>query len=361
MYLSFYGLNERPFTTAPDPRYLYLSPGHREALAHLVYGIEESVGFVVLTGAVGSGKTTLLQTLLQRLDGNADVAFIVNSGLSFDEILAYLLKEFGISHSGESRIESLLALKQFLIDQSRVRRRAVLIVDEAQNLDPDTLEHIRMLSNFEMPSQKLLQIVFVGQPSFNATLDRPELLQLKQRVVLWATILPLSSDETLRYIGKRLRIAGARNFIFTERAARAIADYARGVPRVVNLLGEHCLLIGYAEQKRRLDVDVVKLAIAYLRAGMEPQRAGHRGLGVSGLRRHRSPERRDQVQRDRRRPTGRRRWLSDRRFAWAALTPLLLGLAALPALRWEAFQTLSYRVAVFLNALVHSARDLLRS
>jgi type II secretory pathway predicted ATPase ExeA len=315
----------------------------------------------VLTGAVGSGKTTLLQTLIQRLDGNADVAFIVNSGLSFDEILAYLLKEFGISESGESRIERLLALKHFLIEQSRVGRRAVLIVDEAQNLDPETLEHIRMLSNFEMPSQKLLQIVLVGQPSLKGTLDRPELLQLKQRIVLWATILPLSSDETLRYIWKRLRVAGARDLIFSERAVRVIADYAQGIPRVVNLLGEHCLLIGYADQKRRLDIDVVKLAIRNLRDGMKPQRAAHGGGGVSLLRRYRSPERRDQSQRDRLRLTRRRRWLSDRQFAWATLTPLLLGLVALPALRWEAFQTVSYRVAVFLNGLAHSARELLGS
>jgi len=361
MYLTFFGLDEKPFTTAPDPRFLYLSPGHREALSQLVYGIEERVGFLVLTGGIGSGKTTLLHALLQRLDGNADVAFIVNSGLSFDGILAYLLEEFGISGSGESRIERLFALKHFLIEQSRVGRRAVLIVDEAQNLDAETLEHIRMLSNFEMPSEKLLQIVLVGQPSLNATLERPELLQLKQRIVLWATILPLSPGETLRYIWKRLRVAGSRDFIFSERAGRAIADYARGVPRVVNLVCDHCLIVGYADQKRRLDVDVVKDVIRYFRDGMEPQRAARGGGGVSLLRWHRSPERRDQVQRDRPLLTGRRRRLSDRQFAWATLTPLLLGLVAFPVWRWEALQSVSQRVAGLVSTLVHSARGLLGS
>jgi general secretion pathway protein A len=361
MYLTFFGLGEKPFTTAPDPRFLYLSPGHREALSQLVYGIQEGVGFLVLTGDIGSGKTTLLHTLLQRLDGNTDVAFIVNSGLSFDEILAYLLKEFGISESGESRIERLLALKHFLIERRRVRRRAVLIIDEAQNLDSEALEHIRMLSNFETPSQKLLQIVLVGQPSLKATLDRPELLQLKQRIVLWATILPLSSGETLRYIWKRLRVAGARDFIFTERAGRAIGDYARGIPRVVNLVCEHCLLRGYADQKRRLDVDVVRDTIRYFRNGTDPQSAAHGGGGVHLLWGRRSREARDQVQRDPLRLTSRRRWMSDRQFAWATLMPLLLGLVALPVWRWETVQSVSQRVAMLVSTFVHSAWGLLGS
>lgn len=348
MYLTFFGLNERPFTTAPDPRFLYLSPGHREALAQLVYGIQERVGFLVLTGDIGSGKTTLLQALLQRLDGNADVAFIVNSGLSFDGILAYLLKEFEISEPGRSRIERLLALEHFLIERPRTGRQAVLIIDEAQNLGPETLEHIRMLSNFETSSQKLLQIVLVGQPSLHATLERPELRQLKQRIVLWAAIRPLSRDETVEYIWNRLRIAGARDRgLLTERAVRAIADYARGIPRVVNIVADHCLLIGYADQKRRLDVDVVKLAILYLQ-GTKAQRAADRRHGASPLQRRRSHAR-------------QRRWLSDRQFAWATLTPLLLGLVALPVWRWETVQSVSQRVAVLVSTLVHSARGLLGS
>jgi general secretion pathway protein A len=349
MYLTFFGLDERPFTTAPDPRFLYLSPGHREALAQLEYGIQERVGFLVLTGNIGSGKTTLLHALLQRLDGNADVAFIVNSGLSFDGILAYLLKEFGISESGESRIERLLALEHFLIEQSRVGRRAVLIVDEAQNLDPETLEHIRMLSNFETSSQKLLQIVLVGQPSLHATLERPDLCQLKQRIVLWAAIRPLSRDETLKYIWTRLRIAGVRDRgLLTERAVRAIADYAGGIPRVVNIVADHCLLIGYADQKRRLDVDVVDQAIRYFQ-GTKAQRAAYRRHGAPPL------------QQQRRSHARQRRWLTERQFVWATLTPLLLGLVALPVWRWETVQSVSQRVAVLVSTLVHSARGLLGS
>jgi hypothetical protein len=228
-------------------------------------------------------------------------------------------------------------------------------------LDLETLEQIRMLSNFETPSQKLLQIVLVGQPSLKATLERPELLQLKQRIVLWATILPLSSGETLRYIWKRMRVAGAHDFIFTERAGRAIADYARGIPRVVNVVCEHCLLRGYADQKRRLDVDGVKDVIRYFRNGTEPQRAAHGGGGVSFLWRHRTPEGRDQVQSDRPPLSSRRRRLSDRQFAWATLTPLLLGLIALPLWRWETVQSVSQRVAGLVSTIVHSARGLLGS
>jgi general secretion pathway protein A len=362
MYLTFFGLNEKPFTTAPDPRFLYLSPGHREALAHLVYGVEERVGFLMLTGGVGSGKTTLLQALLQRLNGDSDVAFLVNSGLRFDDLLAYLLTEFGIAEPGESRIQRLFALKRFLLAPNRAGRRAVLILDEAQNLDLEALEHIRMLSNFETPSQKLLQIVLVGQPSLKATLECPELRQLQQRIALRATIQPLSPAETVEYVWCRLRIAGALDFgIFSERAVRAIADYARGIPRVVNIVGDHCLLRGYADQKRRLDVDVVNETIRYLQDRMARRGRPRGGEGASPLRRDRSQERRPQGRGYGRSHTGRWRWLFDRRFARAALTPLLLGLVALPAWRWEAFQTVSQRVAVFVSTLIHSARELLGS
>src|SRR5215510_2314462 len=161
MYLTFYGLTDKPFNATPDPRFLFLSPGHREALAQLLYGTQERKGFMVLTGKVGTGKTTLLHTLCQRLNGQSAVSFVVNSTLPFDQFLEYVLEDLGINKVPESRAQRLIALNTFLIEQERAGQNTVLIVDEAQNLDPVTLEHIRLLSNFETPKSKLLQILLV--------------------------------------------------------------------------------------------------------------------------------------------------------------------------------------------------------
>lgn len=272
IYLSFYDLQERPFSVTPDPKYLYLTPAHQEALAQLRYGVQERKGFVVLTGEVGTGKTTLLHSLLRQLDGTTEVAFIVNSTLSFDEMLKYALEDFGIAKGETSLAERLFALHGFLIDRCRGDLNTVLIVDEAQNLDPVTLEQIRLLSNFETPTEKLLQIILVGQPEFQATLELPELRQLRQRIGLRCSIRPLTSEETRDYILRRLRIAGARDYgLFSEAAIRRIADYAGGIPRVVNIVCGHCLLIGYADQKRRIDGEIVEQAIDYMEEWRTPR------------------------------------------------------------------------------------------
>jgi len=274
MYLSFYGLDEKPFATTPDPRFLYLTPGHQEALAHLVYAVQDNTAFLVLTGEVGTGKTSLLQALLNQLDGNTRVAFIVNSGLSFDGILEYMLEEFGIPTPGASRAQRLIALQRFLVERARIGQSVVLILDEAHHLDPETLEQIRLLSNFEGPTQKHLQIVLVGQPELKATLALPELRQLQQRITLRAVIPPLSSEETREYIRRRLQTAGARDLdLFTERAISRIAAYTGGIPRIVNVVCDHGLLIGYADQRRRLDIDVAERAVRYLEDGAEPPKA----------------------------------------------------------------------------------------
>src|SRR5437867_1137936 len=265
MYLNFYMLDEKPFNATPDPRFLFLTPAHREALAQLVYGAQENKGFLVLTGEVGTGKTTLLHTLLQRLDSSTPVAFIMNSLLPFDGLLEYMLEDFGIRAAGQSSARRLFALNHFLIERWRAGQNAVLILDEAQNLAPETLEQIRLLSNFETPTDKLLQIVLAGQPELRAKLQLPELRQLRQRIALHCNIPPLTPPETREYIHARLRTAGARDLgLFTEPAVRRIAQYARGVPRVVNTLCDHCLVIGYADQTRRIDVGTVGEAIAYL-------------------------------------------------------------------------------------------------
>src|SRR2546426_651133 len=209
MYLTFYGLTEKPFNATPDPRFLYMGPGHREALAQLLYGVQERKGFIVLTGKVGTGKTTLLHALRQGLNGQTAISFVFNSTLPFDGILEYVLEDFGIVKGGEWRAQRLIALNNFLIDRERTGQNTVLILDEAQNLDPSTLEQIRLLSNFETPTNKLLQILLVGQPELKAKLHLPELQQLKQRIGLRCQIPPLTPGEARQYIRTRLRIAGA--------------------------------------------------------------------------------------------------------------------------------------------------------
>ena len=272
MYLTFYGLTEKPFNATPDPKFLHMTPGHREALAQLLYGTQERKGFIVLTGNVGTGKTTLLHALCQRLNGQSAVAFVVNSTLPFDGLLEYVLEDLGIAKTGESRAQRLIALNNFLIERERAGQNTVLIIDEAQNVDVATLEQIRLLSNFETPTSKLLQILLVGQPELKAKLNLPELRQLKQRVGLRCQIPPLTLEETRAYIRTRLRIAGARDLgLFTDPAVDRISAYSGGIPRLINTVCDHCLLFGYADQKRRIDRNVVDDAIGYLEEGTRPR------------------------------------------------------------------------------------------
>jgi len=285
MYLNFYGLNEKPFNSTPDPRFLYLSPGHREALAQLQYGTQERKGFMVLTGKVGTGKTTVLQALRRRLDGDTAVSYVFHSTMPFDGILEYVLEDLGITKPEESQVRRLIALNNFLIERERAGQNTVLVIDEAQNLDAATLEQIRLLSNFETATSKLLQILLVGQPELKAKLDLPELRQLKQRVGLRCQIPPLTPQETHQYIRNRLRVAGARDMaLFDEAAVDRITEYSGGIPRVINILGDHCLLFGYADYKRRIDRQAVNQAIEYLEEGMTSQRRVL-SLGGWGLRR----------------------------------------------------------------------------
>jgi general secretion pathway protein A len=284
MYLNFYGLTEKPFNATPDPKFLYMSPGHREALAQLLYGTQERKGFIVLTGKVGTGKTTLLHTLRQRLNGQAAIAFVVNSTLPFDELLEYVLEDLGVPEQrGASRARRLIALNNFLIERERAGQNTVLIIDEAQNLDVSTLEHIRLLSNFETPTSKLLQILLVGQPELKTKLNLPELWQLRQRVGLRCQIPSLTLEETRAYVRTRLRIAGARDLgLFSDAAVLRISGYAGGIPRLINTVCDHCLLFGYADQKRRIDRQVVDQAIEYLEDGTRPPGNGRGARSARG-------------------------------------------------------------------------------
>lgn len=275
MDLAFYGLTSKPFQTTPDPKFLYLAPGHREALAQLKYGLQERKGFILLSGEVGTGKTTLVHSLLKRLDPTTAVAYVFNTTLPFDQIFEYALESFGISCADYSPAQRLFAFNSFLSERGRAGLQTVLIVDEVQNLEPRTLEQIRLLSNFESPTEKLLQIVLVGQTEIRLKLELSELRQLKQRIALRCEIPPLSAKETRDYIRTRLRVAGAIDLgLFTERALARIATYTRGIPRLVNIVCDHCLMLGYADQRRRIDRDTVEEAIAYL----EDRPRGARGI-----------------------------------------------------------------------------------
>ena len=196
MYLEFYGLREAPFSPTPDPKFLFQSSRHREALAQLVYGVQERKGFIVLTGEIGTGKTTLLRTLLARLDHDTHVAYVHNSALDIEGLLEYILQDWGVKSVGASHAQRLFELNEFLIAQHRQRLSPVLVIDEAQNLSIPTLEAVRLLSNFETTSEKLMQILLVGQPELRDKLNAPELRQLKQRIALRCHIGPLSPEET---------------------------------------------------------------------------------------------------------------------------------------------------------------------
>jgi len=281
--LAFFGLQQKPFNPTPDPRFLYLSPGHREGLAQLLYGVQEHTGFILLTGEVGTGKTTLLRTLLSRLDGNTASAFVFDTTLPFEGLIEYMLEDFGVAKPGESHAQRLIALNNFLIERRRAGQNTLLVLDEAQNLDLRALEQIRLLSNFETQTEKLLQILLAGQPELLNKLDRPELRQLKQRISLRCRILPLTPAQTRDYIRTRLRIAGASDLrLFSDAAITRIAEYSGGIPRLINTLCDHCLLIGYADQIRRIDRKIVEEAIQYFEQGERRSRKPRRLLHTWG-------------------------------------------------------------------------------
>jgi general secretion pathway protein A len=286
MYLTFYGLAMKPFNATPDPKFLYPSPAHRDALAQLLYATQERKGFMVLTGEVGTGKTTVLHAFRERLGPATAMSFVVNSSLSFDGILEFMLEDLGIAKGAETRSRRLLVLSDYLLERDRAGQTTVLVLDEAQNLDLLTLEQVRLLSNFETPNNKLLQIVLAGQPELKAKLQLPQLQQLKQRVELHCHISPLTLEHAREYIRTRLHVAGAPDpGLFTDAAVQRITDYARGVPRVISILCDHCLVFGYADQKRRIDPETVSQAIDYLedRSSAPRQQRGFRGATTPRL------------------------------------------------------------------------------
>jgi general secretion pathway protein A len=260
MYKEFFGLRANPFNVNPDPRYLFLTRHTEEALACLTYGIQSRKGFVLLTGEVGTGKTTLINKLLEwlRLQQVA-TAFIFNSRMNVPQFLDYMMTDFGIPCDSRSKSQILLRLYNWLLDRYRAGETAVLIVDEAQNLTDEVLEEIRMMTNLETFTEKLLQIVLVGQPELEQKLKQPQLRQLRQRLTLRAKTHPLSLEETKAYVAQRLRIAGSNGQqVFDPEALLAIHRYANGIPRVVNLICEHCLVSSFVDQQKLVMTSVVE-------------------------------------------------------------------------------------------------------
>jgi len=262
MYNAFFGFDTEPFRVNPDPRFLYFSESHREALATLIYAVQERKGFIVLTGEVGTGKTTVVNAMLHKIGPEVQTAYVFNTKLSVEDFFAYLFEELDIPRDANySKSNALHRLNSHLIERLRNGQQTLLLIDEAQNLSSDLLEEIRMLSNLETPQSKLLQIVLVGQPELDEKLSRPELRQLRQRVELRYSIRPLVVAETAAYVRERLLIAGHESGdVFAPAALRTVHRHAQGIPRVINVLCDNALLIAFGRQSPRVTAPMVEEA-----------------------------------------------------------------------------------------------------
>jgi general secretion pathway protein A len=265
MYTSFFGLQEKPFAITPDPRYLYLSERHAEALAHLLYGINEAGGFIQLTGEVGTGKTTVIRSLLEQLPGHAEVALILNPRITPPEFLLTICEELHLPVPAESRTSTkalMDLLGHYLLEAHARGRRVVLIVDEAQNLSFETLEQVRLLTNLETATTKLLQIILIGQEELRALLEQPDLRQLAQRITGRYHLSPLSTDETSGYVKHRMRVAGATAEAFTPGALREVHRLSKGIPRVINVVCDRALLGAFTREEHRVGPAFIRDAAA---------------------------------------------------------------------------------------------------
>ena len=270
MYTKFYNLAEKPFNFTPDPNFLYLGESHGEALSLMTYAIQERKGFMVTTGEVGTGKTTLIHALLRKLDTDTKTVFIFNPILDVRDFFKFVCIDLGIQIQDQTKGDCLLEIYQFLIESYTQKKNVVLIIDEAHNLNPFLLEEIRLLSNFETAKDKLIQIILVGQPELSYTLNQPQCRQLKQRIGLWFYINPLNRRETDEYIGLRLYRAGMEIPCFSEKAIDEIFRYSNGIPRLINILCDNALTIGYAMDTRKINEEIVKEATDDLEGGQRP-------------------------------------------------------------------------------------------
>lgn len=270
MYREFFGLKEKPFNVTSDPNFFFLSRVHKEAFSHLVFGIKERKGFLEITGEVGAGKTTLCRAIINQLDRNTKSAFIFNSTLPELQLLETILEDFGVHAARKNKVSMLRQLNNFLMEERSRKNNVVLIIDEAQNLSPSILEEIRLLSNLETESEKLLQIVLVGQPELKAKIESPALRQLRQRIAVRFHITPLAADEISRYIEHRLRVAGSRGGIaFHQNAVTFIYDFSGGIPRLINMLCDKALLAAYVMETREISLPIAEKAANELEGKIE--------------------------------------------------------------------------------------------
>ena len=266
MYLQYYSLREAPFNITPDPRFLFFSVKHQEAFNHLLYGIRERKGFIELTGEIGAGKTTICRKLLEGFGPNYKIALILNPCLTIGQLLKTIVMEFGLKVAGRDRLAYLQALNQFVLEQANQGNEVVVIIDEAQDLNDDLLEQIRLLSNIETDQQKLMQIVLMGQPELHEKLEQSKLRQLRQRITVHYHLGPLDATETASYINHRLSLAGANGKpCFDEGAIKLIYKYSNGIPRLINAVCDKALLAGFVTQATIVTKRHVKLAIDELR------------------------------------------------------------------------------------------------
>ncbi|WP_019530139.1 ExeA family protein [Dasania marina] len=261
MYKAYFGLSELPFSIAPDPSYLYMSDKHREALAHLIYGVGDQGGFVVLTGEVGTGKTTVCRSVLQQLPDNANIAFIINPRQSINQLLQSIFSELNIPYREGMTSKAMIdRLNGYLLGAHAQGRNTILIIDEAQNLSVDILEQLRLLTNLETDEKKLLQLVLLGQPELNDILARDDMRQLAQRITARHHLSPLSKAEVAEYIQHRLSVAQCHSEIFSRAAINKIYKFSGGVPRLINLLCDRCMLGVYSNNAAIVDGRVVNKA-----------------------------------------------------------------------------------------------------
>ena len=262
MYTEFFGLSAKPFDLLPNPRFLYLSKGHRKALSYLQYGVQEHAGFTLLTGEVGSGKTTLVRDIINKISSEMTLAMIFNTRVDGRQLIAMINEDFGLRTDGKDKVQLLTDLNDFLLEESTAQRQPIIIIDEAQNLSDEALEEIRLLSNLEADSFKLVQIILVGQPELKQIIAKPSLRQLKQRISISCHLNPLNREETEEYIFHRLETVGNRDCVnFAEGTFDRIFKFTGGVPRLINLICDFLLLSAFVEETREIDMTLVNDAV----------------------------------------------------------------------------------------------------